>query len=135
VRAARWIARNLPVYALNMVLATPRGLWALRYPDTHELYVLERRHGGHHGDRHLDHSGTAGRMRVHSADLAAAPAVVVASERMDDNPGWRPLAPGELLHAAPDLRVTSTIALPEEPAHRLGIADLRPAAAASQQAR
>ncbi|MEU6037855.1 class II glutamine amidotransferase [Actinomadura sp. NPDC047616] len=135
VRAARWIARNLPVYALNMVLTTPQGLWALRYPDTHALYVLERGRGGHHGDRHLDHSGTAGRMRVHSADLAAAPAVVVASERMDDNPGWRPMESGELLHAAPDLRVTSTIALPDEPAHRLGIRDLRPQAAASQKAR
>ncbi|GAA2492550.1 hypothetical protein [Streptomyces gobitricini] len=28
-------------------------------------------------------------MRVHSADLTDAPAVVVAGERMDDNPHWR----------------------------------------------
>lgn len=43
--AARWIARNLPVYALNLVLTTPEELWALRYPDTHELYVLQRAAG------------------------------------------------------------------------------------------
>jgi glutamine amidotransferase len=133
VRAARWIADRLPVYSLNLVLTTADGLWALRYPETHALYVLERRRGGHHGDRHLDHSGTAGHMRVHSRALAAAPAVVVASERMDDNPAWHLMEPGELFHAGPDLRVTRTIALPEEPRHRLHLTDLRPEAAASQQ--
>jgi glutamine amidotransferase len=130
--AARWIAANLPVYALNLVLTTPDELWALRYPDTHDLYLLERATGGHHGGRHLDHSGTSGRMRVRSADLAEAPAVVVASERMDDNPHWRPLRSGELLHVAPDLRVTTSIAVPHAPAHRLTLGDLRPGAAASQ---
>jgi predicted glutamine amidotransferase len=132
--AARWIARHLPLYALNLVLATPRDLWALRYPDTHELHVLQRAAGGQHGDRHLDHSGTAGRLRVHSRDLAAAPAVVVASERMDDNPRWRPLQPGELLHIGPGLRPAVRTALPDPPAHRLRPADLRPEAAASQKA-
>ncbi|MBX6387549.1 MAG: class II glutamine amidotransferase [Frankia sp.] len=133
VRATRWIAEHLPVYALNLILATPRELWALRYPDTNPLYVLERPAGGQHGDRHLDHAGTDGHMRVHSRELAAAPAVVVASERMDDSPHWRLLDPGELLHAGPDLRVTSSIALPGGPAHRLSLHDLRPAAAVSQQ--
>jgi predicted glutamine amidotransferase len=133
VRAARWIADRLPVYSLNMIVTTADGLWALRYPETHRLYVLERRPGGHHGDRHLDHSGTAGHLRVHSHHLADAPAVVVASERMDDNPAWRLMEAGELLHAGPHLRVTRTIALPREPRHRLDLADLRPEAAASQQ--
>jgi len=133
-RAARWVAAQLPVYALNLVLATPTELWALRYPGTHDLYVLERDAGGPHGDRHLDHSGTAGRLRVHSGELAHAPAVVVASERMDDHPGWRPLEPGELLHVGPDLRVSSRVAVPHPPAHLLTLSDLHPAAAASQQA-
>ncbi|MFB9832286.1 class II glutamine amidotransferase [Actinoallomurus acaciae] len=133
VRAARWIADHLPVYSLNLVLTTADGLWALRYPDTHALYVLERRRGGQHGDRHLDHNGTAGRMRVHSSDLAGAPAVVIASERMDDNPAWRPMESGELLHVGPDLRVIHAIALPHEPRHRLRLKDLRPEAAASQK--
>ncbi|MFI9722135.1 class II glutamine amidotransferase [Streptomyces sp. NPDC052396] len=133
--AARWIARNLPVYALNLIIATRDGLWALRYPDTHELHVLRRPAGGPHGDRHFDHSGAAGRMRVHSGDLATVPSVVIASERMDDSPHWRPLAPGELLHIGPDLAVNGRIALPEEPVHRLTLSDLRPQAAASQTAR
>ena len=133
-QAARWIAAHLPVYALNLILVTPRELWALRYPDTHDLHVLERRAGGQHGSRHLDHSGAHGHMRVHSAGLAGLPSVVVASERMDDNPDWRPMEPGELLHVGPDLGVSRRIALPDPPAHRLTLADLRPEAAASQQA-
>jgi glutamine amidotransferase len=132
--AARWIGRNLPVYALNVILTTSSELWALRYPDTHQLYVLERPAGGHHGTRHLDHSGSHGRMRIHSAGLTDHPAVVVASERMDDNPDWRLMEPGELLHVAPDLRATRTVALPAAPAHQLTLDDLHPDAAASQKA-
>ncbi|MFF8593650.1 class II glutamine amidotransferase [Streptomyces sp. NPDC015220] len=132
--AARWIARNLPVFALNLVLVTPDELWALRYPDTHELYVLERPAGGQHGTRHLDHSGSHGRMRIHSANLADHPAVVVASERMDDNPGWRLLEPGELLHVGPGPVAAGRVVLPDPPAHRLTLKDLRPDAAVSQRA-
>ncbi|MGH2843941.1 MAG: class II glutamine amidotransferase, partial [Solirubrobacteraceae bacterium] len=40
VAAAGWIADHLPVFALNCVLITDSELWALRYPDTHELHVL-----------------------------------------------------------------------------------------------
>ncbi|MFR0357293.1 class II glutamine amidotransferase [Streptomyces sediminimaris] len=133
-RAARWIAAHLPVYAMNLILITPQEMWALRYPDTHDLYVLQRRAGGRHGTRHLDHSGSHGRMRVHSSHLADHPAVVVASERMDDNPDWRAMEPGELLHVGPDLRLTREVVLPGPPAHRLTLDDLRPDAAASQQA-
>ncbi|MGW2491532.1 class II glutamine amidotransferase [Streptomyces sp. NPDC001606] len=133
VAAARWVAGHLPLYALNLVLVTAEELWTLRYPDTHELYVLQRPPGGHHGGRHLDHTGRDGRLRVRSAALAGRPAVVVASERMDENPNWRLLAPGELLHVDRELRVTSHIALPTPPAHPLTLADLHPAAAASQR--
>ncbi|MFF8727148.1 class II glutamine amidotransferase [Streptomyces sp. NPDC015171] len=132
--AARWIARNLPVYALNLILVTPDQLWALRYPETHELYVLERAAGGQHGGRHLDHSGTHGRMRVHSAGLADQPSVIVASELMDENPHWRPMEPGELLYVGPGLQTHRRAVLPEPPAHRLTLDDLRPDAAASQKA-
>jgi glutamine amidotransferase len=132
--AARWAAAHLPVFALNTLLATPDGLWALRYPGTHELYVLERGPGGRHGDRQLDHAGTGGRVRVRAEDLLDTPAVVVASERMDDHPGWRLMAPGELLHAGPGPSVSSSIVLPDPPAHPITLADLRPEAAASQRA-
>jgi glutamine amidotransferase len=130
--AVGWVADNLPLYAVNLVLTTPTELWALRYPATHELYVLQRASGGPHGDRHLEQASAPGTVRVRSGDLAAAPAVVVASERMDDDPAWRPLACGELLHVGPDLTVSSTVVLDRPPAHPLTLADLDPRAAASQ---
>jgi glutamine amidotransferase len=49
--------------------------------------------------------------------LADAASVVVASEAMDGESGWRMLEPGELVHVRPDLSVESRIAVPEEPAH------------------
>jgi predicted glutamine amidotransferase len=51
--AGRWIAENLPLVSINMLLATATDLWALRYPDQRTLYLLERSAGGPHGDRHL----------------------------------------------------------------------------------
>jgi predicted glutamine amidotransferase len=132
IGAAEWVARNLPLYALNAILVTPTDLWALRYPQTHELWVLQRRGGGTHGGRHLEQASAAGTMRVRSGELAAAPAVVVASERMDENPDWRRLSPGELLHVGGDLAVESEIVLHEPPAHLLTLSDLSPRAAASQ---
>src|ERR1700691_2612226 len=65
--AARWVARSLPLYALNVVLATHDELWALRYPQTHELYALLREPGGRSGAGQLDHAGGAGTVRVRSA--------------------------------------------------------------------
>jgi predicted glutamine amidotransferase len=131
--AARWIARELPLYALNVVLATPDGLWALRYPDTHELWVLERPAGGTGGRRHFEAASAAGRIRVRSGALASAPAVVIATERMDEHLAWRQLAPGELLHVDTDLRARSSIAVAEPPALPLRLEDLDPRAAGSQR--
>ena len=132
-RAVAWTAANLPVYAVNLVLTTATDLWALRYPETHELYVLPRAAGGPSGTRHLEHASAAGTVRVRSADLASAPALVVASERMDEDPGWRALAPGELIHVGPGQHLSHTIALPRPPAHQLTLADLDPHSRASQQ--
>jgi glutamine amidotransferase len=133
-RAVGWVAENLPVFALNFVLIAARELWAFRYPDTHELHVLERDAGGPTGDAHLHHASPWHTVRVHSADLARTPGVVVASELMDADPSWRALEPGELLHVDPDLRVKVTRVLERPPAHRLTMADLDPKAAASQTA-
>lgn len=132
-QAITWVAAELPLYSLNMIMATATDLWALRYPETHRLYVLERAAGGPHGARHLDHASHAGRIRVRCGDLAEMTAVVVASERMDDNPYWRSLQPGELLHIGPELTVESHTVLTVEPTHRLTLADLHPQAAAAQQ--
>ena len=129
IAAARWVARELPLFALNVVLTTRDELWALRYPETHALYVLEREAGGQ-----LEHRSSAGTIHVRSSDLANSACVVIASEPMDEDPGWRPLESGELLHADRELDVTSTIAIDHPPRHPLALADLAPNAAASQSA-
>ncbi|MDQ2895880.1 MAG: class II glutamine amidotransferase, partial [Actinomycetota bacterium] len=125
----------LPVLSLNFVLITAEELWALRYPDTHDLFVLERPTGGAGGGRrHLEHASARGSIRVRSGDLAGRPAVVVASERMDEDAGWLQIAPGELLHVSPDLTVDHAQILDGPPARRLTLAELDPRAAASQGA-
>ena len=131
--AVSWIAAELPVYALNLVLITPAGLWALRYPATHELYVLDRPAGGRSGTgtgQALD--ATSDRIHARSPHLAHQPSVIIASERMDDDPGWRLLDPGELLHVSSTLEIKSSAPFPAEPAHLLSLSGLDPAAAASQ---
>jgi glutamine amidotransferase len=54
---------------------------------------------------------------VHAPELHALPSVVVASEELDGEHGWRMLACGELVHVRPDLTVESAVVLPEPPAH------------------
>ena len=44
VDAMRWLAANVPIYAVNVLLSTATDMWALRYPEPHELYVLDRRY-------------------------------------------------------------------------------------------
>jgi predicted glutamine amidotransferase len=133
VAAVEWIAAHLPLFSLNFVLATPDEVWALRYPDTNELWLLERHAGGPHGCRHLDESSEAGTLRVRSDDLAICDAVVIASEPMDEHPGWRLLESGELLRVGTDLHCHSEI-LAAQPAHQLTLEDLSARAAASQLA-
>ncbi len=132
VAAASWIAENLPVFALNCVLITERELWALRYPDVHELHVLQRAAGGTRGKRHLELASARGSVRVRSGDLARRAAVVVASEELDEDAGWRPLQSGELVHVDPNLRTTIRQVIERPPTHQLTLAQLDPRAAASQ---
>ncbi len=117
-RAARWIADELPVLSLNLVLVTAGALWALRYPETDDLFVLERPAGGRSGARHLEQASALG-TRVRSPELVEAPALVVASEPMDEDPGWRQIEPGHLLHVDREMTVRSTRILDRPPRHRL----------------
>ena len=64
VAAASWVAEHLPVYSLNLILSTESELFALRYPETHKLYVLDRAAGGHRGGQPLHHRSSLG-TRVH----------------------------------------------------------------------
>ncbi len=124
--ACGWIAANLPVFAINFVLASQDGLWALRYPQTHPLYVLERPPG-----EPLEHSSGLG-TRVHTIDAIERPLVVLASERMDAAPGWKLLESGELLHVADTLQVSTRRILHGPPARALTLAQLSSKAQASQ---
>jgi glutamine amidotransferase len=128
-QAAREIAAEIPLYSLNMLLTTPTDVWALRYPDTNELWILERsiaalggpeRSDGPDG---FDGRSMSGITRVFSGQLAILPSTVIASQPMDTNPLWRLLESGELIHIDPQLRVTSTIAVPDPPAEMLVLSE------------
>lgn len=121
ISAVGRIAAELPVYSLNLLLAEPRRIWALRYPATHELWVLNPEVGGFAGTRELTPRREPGRLEI-GGDDRTVPAYVVASERMDDDPDWRLLAPGELL-VIEGLKARSMFPFPE-PARPLTIEDL-----------
>ncbi len=127
--ATRWITGHLRMLALNLVLVDATDLWALRYPDVHDLYVLQRA-----GRDAALHHAQGGRIGAHSDELAGRPSVVVATERMDDDPGWEQLGSGELLHVDGALNVTRTQILGGPPAHPISLAELEGHAAAAQSA-
>ena len=107
--AAGWIAAHLPISSLNAVVIARGELWALRYPAQHALHILERPAGpGLHVRSAIS--------SIHAPTLDQAASVVVASEELDGESGWRMLAPGELVHVGPDLSVDSAVVLPEPPA-------------------
>jgi predicted glutamine amidotransferase len=126
--AARWIGERLPVSSLNAIVAAPGELWALRYPGQHALHVIERPAGdslpaGRPGPAAAPPAAAAGGLHVrsstssvHAPALMYVPTVVVASEELDGERGWRMLADGELIHVRPDLTVESAVVIPEPPA-------------------
>jgi glutamine amidotransferase len=128
VDAVGWLADNVPIYAINLLLSTATDMWALRYPDTHELYVLDRRHPD---QRRLRLRST--RIRAESEHLTSQPSVLFASEPMDGE-HWRLIAPGELVHVDADLRINTRVAFPDRPRHLLRREDLSAQAEASQHA-
>ena len=131
--AARWIGAHLPVSSLNTVVAAPGELWALRYPGQHALHIIERPAGmsapattaagaADDGAAAGATSGPGLHVRsstssVHAPALQALPSVVIASEKLDGEHGWRMLASGELVHVRPDLSVESAVVIPGPPAH------------------
>src|SRR5579884_302025 len=124
-QAAREIAAEIPLYSLNMLLTTPTDVWALRYPDTNELWILERSIAalGGPSEDGFDGRAMSGITRVFSGQLSILPSTVIASQPMDTNPLWRLLEPGELVHVDPELRVTSAIAVPDPPAEMLVLSE------------
>jgi predicted glutamine amidotransferase len=122
--AARWIAEWLPLSSLNTIVATAGELWALRYPGQHALHMIERPAGassppapGTPGTAGTGLHARSATSSVHAPGLHTLPSVIVASEQLDGEQGWRMLASGELVHVRPDLTVESAIVIPEAPAH------------------
>lgn len=127
--AMEWIAARLPLYSVNFVLTTATDLWALRYPEANQLWVLER--AGDGTDWPLD--ARTRRIHARSDALAHRPSVLVASEPMDTDQRWRLLHSGELLHVAANLAVDTDTLLAGQPAHPLSRDDLTSEVARSQQ--
>jgi predicted glutamine amidotransferase len=128
VDALGWLAGNVPIYAVNVLLSTATDLWALRYPETNKLYVSDRRETPPDGEFHL----RSKRIRAHSEHLRSEPSVVFATEQMDDHPRWRLIDPGELVHVDAGLQINRHVALPDPPRHQLHPEDLTAAAQAAQ---
>jgi glutamine amidotransferase len=57
---------------------------------------------------------------------------VFATERMDDDPHWSPIDPGELVHVDAALQVTRKVVLPDPPSQLLRREDLSPTAQQAQ---
>ena len=104
--AVRWVADNLPILSINFVLITSSELWALRYPETHSLFLLQRSAGGNSpaSSAALDQTSSHG-TRVQSEAARTQSTMIIASERMDDDEGWREVASGELIHVDDSLRL------------------------------
>lgn len=127
VDAMSWLAANVPIYAVNILLSTATDLWALRYPESHELYISDRRDIP--GD-HRFHLRT-NRIRAESEHLRRQPSVVFATEPMDDAARWQLIEPGELVHVDSGLQIHRDLVLPDPPRLLLRAEDLSPAAQAS----
>ena len=130
VDAMDWLAGNVPIYAVNVLLSTATDMWALRYPEPHELYLLDRRETLPGSQFHM----RTNRIRAHSDHLRSRPSVVFASETMDDDPRWQLIAPGELAHVNAELKISRDVVLPDAPRHQLRRSDLSSAVEAAQHA-
>jgi predicted glutamine amidotransferase len=125
VDAMEWLAANVPIYAVNILLSTATDMWALRYPDTNELYLLNR-------PAVPEFDLRTKRIRARSEHLRSRQSVVFATERMDDDPAWHLIAPGELVHVSAALQVTRSLVLPHPPRQLLRHEDLNPAVQQAQ---
>jgi predicted glutamine amidotransferase len=122
IDAMKWLAANVPIFAVNILLSTATDLWALRYPEPNELYVLNRSEDTSAADPEFNLRTK--RIHARSEHLDSRPSVVFASEPMDDDPRWSLLASGELVHVDSALQVTRTVVLPNPPTHLIRREDL-----------
>ena len=115
--AVHEMVSDYELYSLNFVLGDIGHIWAFRYPEHNPLHLHRRQRGGPTGTAPLDEADAAGTLRLHSEDAAVTPLVVIASERISDEPGWEEIGPGELVHVGPDLEVERETIVAGPPAH------------------
>jgi predicted glutamine amidotransferase len=133
VDAMTWLAANVPIFAVNILLTTATDMWALRYPESNELYLLDRSEVARGAEPDGEFDLRTNRIRATSEHLRTRPSVVFATEAMDDDPRWCPLTPGELVHVDETLRITRRLVLPDPPKHLLHKSDLSPHAQLTQR--
>ncbi len=102
-RALSWLSDNVPVSAVNLVITSAREMWAVRWPDTHDLFFLDNRDYS----EPMDQRSSQG-MRISSPESGTHASVLVASEKLGDSRPWQMLQPGELIHVGTDLTLTRT---------------------------
>ncbi|BBZ48264.1 class II glutamine amidotransferase [Mycobacterium parmense] len=122
--AVGWLAANVPIFGVNLLLSTATDMWALRYPEGNQLYLLDRRHDSRSSAPDRKFHMRTERIRALSDHLCTRSSVVFASEPMDDDPRWSLLESGELVHVDGALNLSRRIALPDPPRHLLRTADL-----------
>jgi glutamine amidotransferase len=112
--AVRELAEGYELYSVNFLLGEVGHLWAFRYPEHNPLLVLEHTGGDDRALVERDAHGTLSMRANRRGDQAA---VIIASERMDDDPGWEDVGVGELIHVGPDGRLDRETLLTEPPRH------------------
>jgi predicted glutamine amidotransferase len=115
--AVREVVAEYELYSINFLLASIGHIWAFRYPEHNPLHLHRRQAGGPTGGAELDQADAAGTLRLHCDDAASASLVVIASERISDEPGWEEIHPGELVHVGPDLSVDRETIVSGPPGH------------------
>jgi glutamine amidotransferase len=130
VDAVQWLAANVPIFAVNVLLSTATDMWALRYPESNPLYLLHRRDATAASGPQFDLRTK--RIHAKSEHLCSRASVVFATERMDDDPRWSLIESGELVHVDATLRVNRSLVLSDPPKQLLRQQDLSPTAQRAQ---
>ena len=112
--AVRELAEEYELYSINFVLGEVGHLWAFRYPEHNPLLFLQ-----HAGNRALVERDAHGTLSLRADPRGDQPIVVIASERMDADPGWQDVGVGELIHVGPDGELDRQTVLTEPPRHQM----------------
>jgi glutamine amidotransferase len=118
--AVQELAEGYELYSINFVLGEVGELWAFRYPEHNPLFILEKPPDA---SREVVERDAHGTLRMHAERGGDQSIVVIASERMDTDPGWQEVGVGELIHVGPDLEVDRETLLSGPPRHPMVLSE------------